>query len=59
MNWREWIKHQGISKVAKQMDVTYECVRAWVNDKGMPKDDHKKELVSLSNGEFGFGTFFE
>jgi len=56
--WRKWIKKQGIQIVADKLGVSYECVRAWVNNGRVPKDTLKKKLVRLSRGEFGYGDFY-
>ena len=58
MIWRKWIKYKGLSLVADELGVTYEAVRAWVNDGLRPSDSNKEKLVKMANGEFGFDDFF-
>ena len=57
--WRTWIKQQGIRQISKELGVTYECVRAWVNSDAQPKDVMKKRLVDSAEGAFGYESFFE
>ena len=58
MAWRKWIKTQGIQAVATKLGVSFEAVRAWVNDGRVPKDATKKKLVKMAKGEFGYADFF-
>ena len=56
--WRKWIESQGIKQVADTLGLSYETVRLWVKQGQNPKDEHKKMLVKLAKGEFGFADFF-
>lgn len=56
--WRKWIKAQGIKAVADDLKIEYETVRRWVVGICKPSDTHKKKLIKLAKGEFGYADFF-
>ncbi len=59
MVWKEWIKRVGIKTIADKLGVTYEVVRLWANTSQNPSDKHKRLLVQMCEGEFGYSDFFK
>ena len=58
IHFRKWIKELGIRNTANLLDVTYEAVRAWLNDKGTPQNPTARKMLKLSGGKIDPASFF-
>lgn len=56
--WKNWIKRQGVKDVAEKIGISIQAVHGWLRDEKRPSDIHKKRLIELAKGEFGYADFF-
>ena len=54
--WKLWIKKRGISKTARDMEVTRQTVHAWLRGEGVSKPNIGK-LIRLSGYAFTMADF--
>lgn len=55
----EWINFIGVEKIANQLKVKKATVYHWRNGRVLPKDEHKRKIVALTNGQVSYARMIE
>lgn len=46
----EWIKHQGVGRVAAILGVTEDAVRYWLRGQSLPRTEQMAQIKNVSRG---------